>query len=131
MRMQSAVFSLRCLMLMMTVTALLAGCGGGSNEGAPPSGASPDIVIIANASQQGSNAYNPNSLTVSLGSTVIWKNSDGTTHTVKSDPPSAELDSGTIAAGGTFSHIFMTVGTFNYHCATTGHNMTGSVEVVP
>jgi plastocyanin len=32
--------------------------------------------------------------------------------------------------GATFSHTFMTAGTFNYRCAIQGHTMTGSVEVV-
>ncbi len=39
-----------------------------------------------------------------------------------------ELDSATIAGGGTYPHTFASVGTFGYHC-TIHSGMTGSVTV--
>jgi plastocyanin len=45
-------------------------------------------------------------------------------------PPAAkELDSGSIANGGTYSHKFTTAGTYNYHCTIHGTGMAGSVHV--
>jgi len=110
---------------------LVAGCGGGGNDGTNPGGNSVVVVIVPGASQLGDQAYVPKSLTVHLDETVVWKNNDDASHTVTSDPPNNELNSGSITPnGGTFSHTFTTVGTFKYHCATTGHTMTGEVVVV-
>ena len=127
---KSVIVSSSVWAVVVIATMLLAGCGDGSDDGAPPSGASPDIVIIANASQQAANAYSPSPFTVSLGSTVIWKNTDTTTHTVTSDSP-GEFDSGNMTTGETFFHIFMTEGTFDYRCAIPDHNMAGKIIVVP
>jgi plastocyanin len=84
---------------------------------------------VALSSNQGANAYNPNPLTIVHGDRVVWTNADSTTHTVTSDLPSAELGSGNIAAGATYSHTFNTAGTFLYHCDVGGHDMTGTIVV--
>lgn len=60
-------------------------------------------------------AFAPATLTVSVGTTVKWTNKDGVAHTVTSDTGGV-LNSGNIAANGTFSYMFMTAGTYNYHC---------------
>jgi plastocyanin len=59
-------------------------------------------------------AYIPQTLTVSIGTTVTWTNNDSVTHTVTSDDNL--FDSGNLAKGATFSHTFEQKGTFNYHC---------------
>jgi plastocyanin len=41
-----------------------------------------------------------------------------------------ELNSGSIAPGAAYAHMFNTAGVFNYHCTVPGHSaMTGSVTV--
>ncbi|MDD4969418.1 MAG: cupredoxin domain-containing protein [Paludibacter sp.] len=61
-------------------------------------------------------AFTPVTLTVSVGTTVKWTNKDAVAHTVTSDTP-GQFDSGNISANGVYSYMFMTAGTFNYHCA--------------
>ena len=72
-------------------------------------------------------AFSPASVTVSVGDTVTWTNSDAQTHTATADD--ASWNSGNIAGGGgTKSVTFTTAGTFPYHCAIHPA-MTGSVTV--
>jgi plastocyanin len=71
-------------------------------------------------------AFNPQTLTVAVNTTVTWTNNDGVTHTVTSD--SSVFNSGNLVAGGTFSYKFTTVGTFTYHCSIHQY-MTGTVIV--
>ena len=70
--------------------------------------------------------YVPDSITVSVGDTVTWTNSDSVAHTVTGD--NGEFDSGTIEPGGQFSFTFETAGTITYHC-TIHPNMKGTVIV--
>ena len=44
--------------------------------------------------------------------------------------PAKELDSGNIANGGQYAHLFAGAGTFNYHCTIHGVGMAGQVIVV-
>ena len=62
-------------------------------------------------------------ITVSIGQTVIWENTDNAPHTVThrmtgSDPPSVdnEFRSSTLTQSGQYSHVFTTAGTFQYFC---------------
>jgi len=73
--------------------------------------------------------FNPGTTTIPAGTTVIWTNNDSTDHTVESTSGN-ELDSGIIAPGETFAHIFNDPGTYEYHCSlhTT---MVGSIVVKP
>lgn len=71
-------------------------------------------------------AFVPQTLTVSVNSTVKWKNLDGITHTVTSD--NLLWDSGNVANGGTFKFTFTATGTFSYHCKIHP-SMTGTIIV--
>lgn len=70
--------------------------------------------------------FDPVTITVPVGSTVTWKNNDTVAHTSTSN--AAGWDSGTLAAGASFSHTFTTRGSFAYHCAFHS-SMTGTVTV--
>jgi len=75
----------------------------------------------------------PNPVTISVGETVTWENTDNAAHTVTSgspaDGPDGVFDSSLIMAGGaTFSHTFDAVGTYPYHCQVHPW-MAGSVIV--
>jgi plastocyanin len=72
-------------------------------------------------------AFTPSSITVTAGSTIIWTNKDGVPHTVTCNTVSI-FDSGSISPGGTWSHTFNNVGTFQYKC-TIHPTMTGTVVV--
>jgi plastocyanin len=59
-------------------------------------------------------AFNPATIKVAVNSTITWTNKDAIAHTVTSD--TGVFDSGSVAAGSTFSYTFATEGTFAYHC---------------
>jgi plastocyanin len=113
------------------------GCGGGESSPmpspspmpppAPPSGgASSSVTIPRGAEVLGNRAFNPGEVTVAVGDTVTWMNTDTVSHTSTSN--AAGWDSGTIAPGRQFSFTFGTAGTFPYHC-TIHPGMVGTVVV--
>lgn len=59
-------------------------------------------------------AFSPQTLSIAVGTIVVWKNNTGAPHTVTSD--NGVFGSGTISPGGTFSFKFTQAGTFAYHC---------------
>jgi plastocyanin len=71
------------------------------------------VMIITNS--DGSYGFSPATLTITAGTTVIWKNVSTAPHTVTSDDGTT-FDSGTIPTGGSFRFKFTTSGTFSYHC---------------
>src|SRR5438067_2534694 len=56
--------------------------------------------------------YSPATLTIKVGTTVIWKNSSAAAHTVTG----TNLHSPVIPPGGTFSYTFTKKGKYAYHC---------------
>jgi plastocyanin len=71
-------------------------------------------------------AFNPDSLPVAAGDTVVWTNNMGMAHTATADDGS--FDSGPIAANNTFSHTFDADGSVPYHCEIHPF-MTATVSV--
>lgn len=65
------------------------------------------------------NVFTPKELTVQVGDTVVWVNKEGfhnvnaTTATYPSNP---ESFGNSTSQGWTFSHIFLTSGTYDYQC---------------
>jgi plastocyanin len=75
-------------------------------------------------------AYNPATITVTAGSTVMWTNTDPFTHTTTSDVGSLDpWDSGPLGQNGTFSKVFNTPGIYHYHCTVHFTTMFGTVVV--
>ena len=71
--------------------------------------------------------YDPNDVTVSVDTTVMWTNTGAVAHTVTSDD-GASFDSDTLDPRAAFTFTADTPGTFTYHC--TFHPwMTGSLTV--
>jgi plastocyanin len=60
--------------------------------------------------------FTPTITVVQRGDTVIWTNNDPVAHTITSDS-GTELNSPLIASGTSYSHLFNTSGTFDYHCS--------------
>ena len=119
----------------------LAGCGGVSPDDLVITGPT-DFISITGPQLACSSAYDPNPLTITVGTAVVWTNNDGTApHTVTSSDGMGctngnavvirELDSPIIPLGVTFTYQFNTVGTFEYVCNVGGHQMRGTVEVIP
>lgn len=70
--------------------------------------------------------FDPNNVTIRVGTTVTWTNKSEDEHTVTSDDGLF----GTSLAGGTsFSFTFMQAGEFPYHC-DIHHGMKGKIIVV-
>jgi len=67
------------------------------------------------------NCFIPSIVTISVGETVTWANTDTAAHTATSgsaaDGADGIFDSSLMMAGGSWSHTFDTAGTYGYHCA--------------
>jgi plastocyanin len=79
--------------------------------------------------------YDPDELTVKLGTTVEWTNTGAVVHTVTVTDETAaatgvSFDSGDIPHGETFSYTFDSAGTFAYYCVYHPW-MAGKIIVVP
>jgi plastocyanin len=76
-------------------------------------------------------AFTPVNKTISVGTTLTWKNQDNFAHTVTSGTPgnpSGLFDSGNLGSGGTFSFTFNSAGSFKYFCSIHS-SMTGTITV--
>jgi plastocyanin len=105
------------LLLVSVLLILPSGC---TKSSTADSGPGTNEVWIQNMS------YNPGTITVVAGTTIIWTNKDAVNHTVTSN--SGAFDSGSLANGATYSHQFATAGTFAYHC--TFHSGMNATVVV-
>jgi|WetSurMetagenome_2_1015567.scaffolds.fasta_scaffold03169_4 plastocyanin len=108
--------------VLVILAAFAVSCSKSSGTGSGSKGPGSDEVFIQNM------AFNPNSITVTVNTTIIWTNQDPIAHTVTSDD--GLFDSGNIPSNGTYSHTFTQAGTFSYHC-TIHPNMTAVVKVNP
>jgi plastocyanin len=116
---------------IVIVAALLAGCGYGSSSSPSPTPApvpagATAVNIGAGASSRTTTAYAPSPLTVNVGATVAWTNSDSVAHTSTAD--GGTWNSGTIAPGATFTRTFTSAGSFTYRC-TIHPGMVGTITV--
>jgi plastocyanin len=123
------------IVLAAALLAVSIGCGSSySAPAAPtptpttPSAPTPGtpVSIVNGASVQTTGAYAPNPITVAVGGTVTWTNSDSTTHT--STGNNNTWNSGPILPGASFSRTFASAGSFPYHC-TIHPGMVGTVTV--
>ncbi len=80
----------------------------------------PVAISIANF------AFNPDTVTIEVGTEVTWTNVHTAPHTVTSDV--GDFDSGTLEPGDSVTFTFNEPGTYTYHC-DIHPNMTGTVEV--
>ena len=71
-------------------------------------------------------AYEPASISVPAGTTVVWSNNDIVPHTVTARD--GLFDSGSISRNDTFSYTFEQPGVIDYYCKFHP-NMTGVVTV--
>lgn len=88
-------------------------------------GAGANIVAVDISNLQ----YHPENIEISVGTTVVWTNSDPMSHTVTSRPgvPVA-FDSGIMASSGSFSYTFTVAGSYQYYCMIHPW-MSGNVTV--
>lgn len=106
-----------------------AGCGSGTNTTpttpkttpkTTPSSGSTSISII-------DFAFQPSTTTITVGTTVTWKNNGAVAHTVTSD--TGAFDSGQLQPGASYTHTFNASGAFPYHCANHPTQMLATITV--
>ena len=73
-------------------------------------------------------AYDPDSITVPVGTHVVWRNFDSAPHTVTG--VNGLFDSGVMDQGENFSYAFQDPGTYDYYCMIHP-NMKAKVIVIP
>lgn len=121
-----------CAMMLVLLTA----CGEDNNASptmpAPPEGgggevAGPTVTMGPGAEFRTTDAFDPNPVTLSVGSTVTWVNSDSDTHDPRSDAAGI-FNVGAIRPGARGSVTFTTAGTVRYHCGFHP-NMVGTIIV--
>ena len=83
-------------------------------------------------------AYNPQSITVTVGTQVIWTNDEtiAISHSVTSGiplSPDGKFDSFPpyLAPGQSFQFTFTSTGTYPYYCRVHLSFMTGTIMVIP
>ena len=93
-----------------------------STETAPPSSASEGAMMKEdkNLVKVSATGFTPQNLTVKVGDTVAWMNSDSADHTVNSAPHPTHtvyppLNLGVIKPGDKKTLTFPTAGTYKYH----------------
>ncbi len=111
------------------------GGGGGSSTASPsapspapapaPAPAAPASVTISIVGSDGSRAFSPNPVQAASGSTIVWRNSDSTTHSIVMDDGSGAI--GNIAPGASSAPMQLRGSGGNYHC-TIHPSMVGSIN---
>jgi amicyanin len=104
---------------------VLAACGGGGTKSAagygmggmamPPAGANAGPAVSANAVKIKNFGFSPATITVKVGSTVVWTNDDAVQHDITFD--GGGVASSVLGHNDTFSHTFTTAGTYHYICS--------------
>ena len=93
--------------------------------------ATTSVSIVPGSSTLTTDAYQPNPVQVSVGSTVTWTNNDAQPHTATSGEnatPDGRFDSSIMAPAATFDHTFTEAGEYPYFCLLHP-NMVGTVSV--
>jgi plastocyanin len=83
-------------------------------------------VAIPNSIEITSSSFRPNSMTVQVGTTVVWINHDTKDQAIAAT--NGEFDSGNIIVGGQYQYTFSQQGTFDYS-SKTNPSMTGKIIV--
>ena len=124
---------------LVAVFVLAAGCATGQDEPAAPArGAQPVQVRLtcATGNAEAPCVFDPAEVTVRVGDTVQWVNTDATFHTVTSSDrlevrrPNGLFDGVLSAAGEEFTVAFSEPGRFPYYCQPHAEFMAGVVTVV-
>jgi plastocyanin len=128
-------YKMKTKLLLISIFSIFAIVLSSCAAGAPAGGTS---QTSAPASSGGSNgtqvtisgfAFSPATLTIKAGTEVTWTNLDSVEHSVVSSSGN-ELNSPLIPQNGTYSHVFNTPGTYEYHCSI--HlTMLGTIIVTP
>jgi plastocyanin len=128
----------KLLVLLIACLALtIAACGGDDDGDGGGGSAAPTAPTDTTAPAQGGAVtvdipeitFDPADVTVKVGDTVTWTNSDDIQHTVtKVGGPGAQFDSGNLDPGDEFEQTFDKKGLIKYVC-TIHANQEGTITV--
>jgi plastocyanin len=77
-------------------------------------------------------SYDPKSVEVPVGGSIVWTNKAFSNHTATSEDDGKTFDTGEIKPGESSSPVrFDKEGEFKYHCTIHGKTMSGTVVVKP
>ena len=104
------------IVALVTGILIISGCAAQKIEPQPtPTPSSGGLGIKKDVEISGS-AFNPSTITILKGASVVWANKDSAKHTIVSDSGD-EFNSDPISRGGNYAHTFNTPGTYEYHCS--------------
>src|SRR5579862_7814897 len=114
----SVTGGLSTIVAVVGVALFAAGCGGSSSTATTPTsstnpeGTNPPNLLTVTITK---GVYSPNPVTVKVGQSVNWLNSDTIAH---SATDSGVFDTGSIAptSAADVPVVFTTVGTYSFHC---------------
>jgi plastocyanin len=88
------------------------------------------VVVQMLENPPGHYFFQPSTLTITAGTTVVWYDNSDAPHTVTSDPnaPSAFNTTSNVTQNKSFALVFNTPGTYNYHC-NIHPNMKATITV--
>jgi plastocyanin len=116
----------RVLQLAVSLAFICAVSVASSAEETKQSDAKPTSVEMKSIS------YDPKSVEVPVGGSIVWTNAAFTNHTATSEDDGKTFDTGEIKPGESSSPVkFDKEGEFNYHCKIHGKTMSGTVVVKP
>jgi plastocyanin len=115
------------LSLAIVAAFLLAACGGGgttttptpaptATTAQPTPSPTPTIAHVKIIEQNEKYAFSPATLTIKVGTQVVWTNTTDAPHTVTSDKAGIFGTTGNLTQNQTFMSTFTTAGKFAYHC---------------
>ena len=112
-------------LVLVSLGAGIAACGGSGNDPAPAAAQAPKASGTTVSVQD--NSFSPGTLKVSPGDTVTFTNEGAVAHTVTATN-GAKFDSGSLEPGKTFKFTAEKAGTVSYVC-TIHPGMQGTIEV--
>jgi plastocyanin len=113
-------------LLAATLVGVLAVPGMASDRSQGTS-ASPHAATSAKAVKIINFAFQPKTITIAKGTKVTWTNGGSVIHTTTSN--TGLWDSGALAPGTAFAHVFKKAGTFKYRCTIHPTLMHGKILV--
>ena len=124
-------------MCLLVSVLMLAACGSSSGPATSPSVTTTSTTLATTVtinipagdydyvSGKTQAVFSPASVELAVGGSIIWVNNDAVTHTSTSN---TNVWTNNIAAGGRFTRVFGTTGTFDYKC-TIHPSMMGTISV--
>ena len=118
--------------LLVMAIGMLASCGASASPTpsttptpTPNPNATSAVVNVPSSGGYGASSFVPGAVSISVGSSVDWSNSDSTEHHPTADDGSWDAD---LPAGADGTVRFNTAGTWSYHCSIHP-TMTGTITV--